>query len=345
MEAAALSRPADRVLRREPLDAFPFFRSNDADETRAKVARIFCPHELRPLGPGQRFETRHNLLRLGETTLNYLAYGADVDIDPGPLASFFLVQIPIEGSAEIRCGAQQVTSDPGLATVLSPDEPTRMRWRPENRQLMLHVPRASLERRLVEALGAPLERPLVFDLGLSLSSGLTRAWCRMISDLVGNIDQCGRDWLRFRPTIGGLEDCLLRGLLQLHHHNYSDALSRPAAPPPVRHVQRAIDYIDAHVGDEITVGDIARAACVSVRALEEGFRRERGVAPLAYLRDRRLDRVRDALQQAARRGAGASVTDVAQRHGFAHLGRFSAYYRQRFGEAPSETLRAARLTS
>lgn len=346
MKAAETSRPtrlADRFDRHEPLDAFPLFRSNDADEARAQVARIFCPHELRPVAAGQRFASRHNVLRLGETTLNYLAYGADVEIDPGPLGNFFLVQIPIDGSADVQCGDQRVTSDPKLASVLSPDEPTRMRWSAASRQVMLHVPRQSLERRLAEHLGEPLAQPLVFDVGLSLTAGLTRAWCRMISDLVDNIDQCGREWLQFRPMIGGFEDCLLRGLLQLHRHNYSDALARPAAPPPARHVQRAMDYIDAHVDDEISVGDVARAACISVRALEEGFRRDRGMTPLAYLRNRRLERVRDALRTAAAGGADASVTEIAQRHGFAHLGRFSAYYRERFGESPSETLRSARL--
>jgi AraC-like DNA-binding protein len=36
------------------------------------------------------------------------------------------------------------------------------------------------------------------------------------------------------------------------------------------------------------------------------------------------------------------VTDVALRWGFLELGRFSVQYRQRFGEAPSETLKKAR---
>ncbi|MFD2440179.1 hypothetical protein ACFSS8_09005 [Paracoccus kondratievae] len=29
-------------------------------------------------------------------------------------------------------------------------------------------------------------------------------------------------------------------------------------------------------------------------------------------------------------------------HGFFHLGRFSAYYRERFGELPSQTRKSAR---
>jgi len=39
-----------------------------------------------------------------------------------------------------------------------------------------------------------------------------------------------------------------------------------------------------------------------------------------------------------------SVTNVALRYGFSHLGRFSSYYQSAFGEAPSVTLRRGRYS-
>lgn len=319
----------------EPLSAFPFFSSHDADETRLKVARVFCPHELRPVSSHTPFASRHNVVKLGETALNYLTYGTEVDILPGCLESFYLVQIPLEGTARIRCGTQDVHSSPATATILNPHELTRMRWQHDNRQLMLWIPRHSLERRLEEHLGEPLKAPLTFDVALSQREGMTRSWCRMLIDLAENIDQCGADWLRYRPTVAGLEDCLIRGLLQLHRHNYSERLHQPQNTALPRHVQRAIDYIEAHFEDAISVGDMARAACVSVRALEEGFRRHCDSTPLVYLREVRLDRVRKALAGAA--PGSNKVAVLAHRHGFPHLGRFSAYYKARFGETPSQT--------
>lgn len=320
----------------EPLAAYPFFRSSDAEESRLHVARVFCPHELKQVTARQPFASRHNLVRLNETALNYLTYGTDVDILPGALQSFYLVQMPLEGTAAIRCGGQEVLSTTALASILSPDDYTEMRWHHDNRQLLLWIPRQSLERRLAEHLGETPDKPLSFRLALPQCEGLTQSWCRMLRDLAANIDQCGADWLRFRPTVAALEDCLLRGLLQLHQHNYSDRLATPpreAGKP--RHVQRAIDYVQAHVEEGITVGDIARAACVSVRALEEGFRKHCDTTPLVYLREVRLERVRKALTNLPQHGE--SVTDIAHRYGFAHLGRFSAYYKARFGETPSQT--------
>jgi AraC-like DNA-binding protein len=55
---------------------------------------------------------------------------------------------------------------------------------------------------------------------------------------------------------------------------------------------------------------------------------------MTVLRQARLDAVRHQLLR-----GGQSVTEVAQAHGFEHLGRFSAYYRARFGELPSATAR------
>ncbi|MCD2191783.1 helix-turn-helix domain-containing protein [Actinomycetospora endophytica] len=44
--------------------------------------------------------------------------------------------------------------------------------------------------------------------------------------------------------------------------------------------------------------------------------------------------------QAADPTRGDRVATVAQRWGFAHLGRFSLDYRHRYGHSPSETLRS-----
>uniref|UniRef100_UPI00372D679F helix-turn-helix domain-containing protein n=1 Tax=Alcaligenes faecalis TaxID=511 RepID=UPI00372D679F len=56
-----------------------------------------------------------------------------------------------------------------------------------------------------------------------------------------------------------------------------------------------------------------------------------------YRTENCLQRVRASLEQ--REG---SVTEVALRFGFFHLGRFSAQYQQMFGERPATTLARAR---
>jgi transcriptional regulator GlxA family with amidase domain len=105
-------------------------------------------------------------------------------------------------------------------------------------------------------------------------------------------------------------------------------LERPAAP---RDVKRAIDYIEANLGAAIGLPEIVAASAVPGRTLIQHFRDFKGTSPMRYLREARFERVREALNRAEPEG---SITEIAARWGFSHMGRFSADYRRRFGEPP-----------
>ena len=103
-----------------------------------------------------------------------------------------------------------------------------------------------------------------------------------------------------------------------------------------RFVLRAQAYIEQYAHEPLTAGVIAENAGISVRSLFSGFRKYRDTTPMAYLRDLRLDKVRaELLAGPTCRG---SVTRIALHWGFSHFGQFSAAYRRRFGELPSQTV-------
>jgi AraC-like DNA-binding protein len=108
------------------------------------------------------------------------------------------------------------------------------------------------------------------------------------------------------------------------------------APLTPRDAKRAIDYIEANLDTEIGLPEIVAACGVPGRTLIEHFREFKGTSPMRYLRSARFEKVREALAQAE---PDESVTEIALRWGFTHLGRFSVEYRKRFGESPSQTLR------
>jgi transcriptional regulator GlxA family with amidase domain len=100
-----------------------------------------------------------------------------------------------------------------------------------------------------------------------------------------------------------------------------------------------LDYIEAHLSEPITVADLGEHTSVSIRSIQQGFHDELGVTPMAYVRDRRLERAREDLVD-AEPGDGVTVTSVAERWGFHHLGSFAVLYKGRWGESPSKTLRS-----
>ena len=318
------------------LQGHPVFTSRDIDDAREQVARLFCAHGLQQVGAAQALDCHMHRVALGALSLNYLGYGADVEITPGRLDNFYLVQIPLAGQAEIRYGPQRIDSDRNTAVVLSPHRPVTMRWHADCAQLMLHIPRALVEQRVAAVPDGPAA-PLDFALALPQDAGPTAGWCRMVLDLAHNIDTHGALWLQHAAAVASLQDMLLAGLLSLQPHDAAPpAVSAEALP---RHIQRATDFIRTQAEQALGVTDIARAACVSVRAREEGVRRHLGTTPGAYLRTVRLQQVHEQLRAAAREGRALSLFEVAYRYGFFHLGRFSAYYKAQFGEPPSATLK------
>jgi len=114
----------------------------------------------------------------------------------------------------------------------------------------------------------------------------------------------------------------------------------PALTPDrtLRIMRAAYDYCRETIdgGGLPTIADLCTRVGVSERSLQYAFRSHLSISPSTYLRLARMNRVRASLL--APDEDAFSVTDVAMRWGFFHLGRFSQEYRVMFDELPSGTL-------
>lgn len=319
-----------------PLAHGEHLSTRDVDEARELVARAFCSHQLVPLDGHRSVDARFHSVRLGQVGLHYLDYGAEVRIAPGQLQDFFLVQMPLAGRAEITCGKESVVSDPLTASVPAPDEDLVMRWGADNPQLIVWIDRAGLEEHLSRMLGKPLARPLRFDLGMDMTQQAVRSWRNVVDLLRREVDTEGG--IPAEPlAMTELQRLLFSQLLLAQPNNYSAVLHREPLPSAPKVIKQAVELIEAHAAEPLTVEDVAEAVGLGVRALQEGFRRFLDTTPMNHLREVRLRRVHEELRLAD--PARTNVTEVAVRWGFLHAGRFSVQYRQRFGESPSATLR------
>ena len=87
----------------------------------------------------------------------------------------------------------------------------------------------------------------------------------------------------------------------------------------------------------MTVASIAARSHVSVRSLQQGFRRHMGTSPIAYLREVRLRQAHQSLLESD--PSTTSVASVAYHWGFTNLGRFAAAHTARYDEPSAATLR------
>lgn len=321
---------------RLPLSNFAVIATDDLDEARDEVARIFCPHELQ-LGRGSsRFDTRHHVAPLHDLSLNYVQYGAEVMIDPGCLGSFYLLQIPLRGQAEIRWGNEAFVENAGRGSLVSPSQPLTMRWGDDTPHLIVKLDEGAVLRHWEALTGETAGRaPLEFAPALSLSDG-AGAGIRHLVEFMTQQLSSGLTPLT-TPFLAQAEAGLVHTLLSQLPHSHSHRLRTQLPDLAPRAVRRAREYIEAHLSEAITVNDIAAAAGLCVRSLQAAFLRHTGDTPMAFLRERRLEAVQRELRVAR---PGTTVTDVALRYGFGHLGRFAKSYARKFGEAPSATLAA-----
>jgi len=129
-------------------------------------------------------------------------------------------------------------------------------------------------------------------------------------------------------------------LLQLLLELIEIAVDAPRQLPPASTrayiVEKAIAYMKAHLTDPFTISSVAQGVRVSPRTLRYSFEEILGVSPRCYLSALRLQRVRCEL---CGHGQAHSIQRIAQEYGFWHLGRFAQYYREAFGELPSDTCR------
>ncbi|WP_412507771.1 GlxA family transcriptional regulator [Roseovarius sp. SYSU LYC5161] len=92
----------------------------------------------------------------------------------------------------------------------------------------------------------------------------------------------------------------------------------------------AVEMMESHVADPVTLEDLAQVAGVSPRQLNRLFREKLGLATMRYYRDLRLEKAQGLL-----RNAPMSLTEIALATGFASSSHFSRAYSARYGEPPS----------
>ena len=96
------------------------------------------------------------------------------------------------------------------------------------------------------------------------------------------------------------------------------------------YVTQALQYIDAHYQEELTIHDIAEHIGVSNDYFSRQFKQVTGIAPVEYLRRYRFARAMELL------AGGMSVTDVSRQVGFRNLCHFSREFKNQLGVTPSQ---------
>ncbi|OHV85120.1 hypothetical protein LCM4573_04375 [Rhizobium sp. LCM 4573] len=155
----------------------------------------------------------------------------------------------------------------------------------------------------------------------------------------------------FPPSKGNLDPLLVQLGLNLHaagresSNLYRDSLALavavqlanvvmgtalPKLRPDLR-LHRALQYIEDHLAEDISLADLAAAAAMSPFHFSRCFKAQTGLAPYAFVVTRRMEKAKELL-----RATRLPIAEIAWRVGYMNSAKFAAQFRRLTGATPGE---------
>lgn len=308
------------------------FVTTDPEEGRARVDEVYADSSLTVRGSTEDFRFEQTRWDLGEVRLDTFGNTLRTDYSVDPLGQVLIVRMTGGVMGVETDGTERTLGRGDVALMAQPDlgytshlDRARMQLVGFDLDYLDTVDDTGAGRRLrYEALAPEHARTWTHTLDYVL---------RTVADPVASASPL---------LLGAAARVLAASTLAAFHptHGAADTALAPsdstdATPATLR---RAVAYLEANPDLDLGVAEVAAACHVSVRALQLAFRRHLDTTPMAYLRRVRLSRVHDELLAADPDGS-VTVTEVAARWGLLGSGRFTARYREEYGEVPSATLR------
>jgi AraC-like DNA-binding protein len=310
--------------------------SRDWDEVAAFCREVYLPFQVRPLGRFLQPDATMRQARLGRILMTRFSYGVPIYLDDLDLSQGQVVVMNTLAGAlkhQVSDRSEAVTHRAESFVVDCTRVDHWLEADAAHLQLNLTIPHEVLAEIAQRWFGfVPDDRLWTRRLAFG---GRGSRWISLLNYAARCIGSDGAVE-GASPMARHLEELLCVELLMSWAQGAGLSLREGARMAAPHYVREAEQIMEAEAREAPTIGDIAARVGVSARTLSEGFRRFRGIAPREFLRDRRLDGIHAALENAL---PGQSVTSIAMDWGYSNFGALARIYRLRFGENPSQTLR------
>lgn len=320
--------------KRSPLSNHCLYDGHDVDDAREACIRLFNEVAMDPIGTRQPFRLQINAVELNEISIAYFDFASGAVAGPVEPLDRHTLQLNPKGSALYRFDGDSAPGDAERGIMLSAGQSVRNSHFAGNGNLALNVKDETLRNYLAHWNGKVPRTPLVFKTAFDARKPVTASLLRLIHQFVRELDEPG-GIIEAPAAVATFEHALITSLLFGLEHNYSDVLQTVAADVGVGQVRKVEAYLEANAARPVDMQSVARETGCSMRSIHRAFRTYRDYSPMQYLAEVRMQLVHQRLMAAM---PTDSVTGIAMECGFAHLGRFAARYRSRFGENPSTTI-------
>jgi AraC family transcriptional regulator len=235
----------------------------------------------------------------------------------------FIIAYHSAGSHRVRASCagpwSATTSIPGMTSFIPPD--SRVEYSIDGRVSFcsIHIPR----RLLSGLLGSDFSDPPRFR--FALDDTFARGCVEIMLHQARQSDYCNF------PYVHSVTRALLRHVIESGTTRAvrSTARARPDARPDSE-LDDLLDFIEARLGEPLSLDTLAQQLAVSRAHLVRRFRMATGISPHRYLLLRRIDRAKHLLRERS-----VPLADIALAVGFSSQSHFTQAFRATAGQTPS----------
>jgi AraC-like DNA-binding protein len=241
--------------------------------------------------------------------------------------AFVLLSVQLRGRTIVRQGHSEAVLTPGSIAFYDTTRPYTLTLPSDFDQLVLHLPRQTLEAKAGRGLDHMAQRLPASDPFAQAVMALAPQLLRIVSSAQSALAQ------RTAAAAVELISLALESLAEGGAHT-PGACALPHGPSADALVWRTRELIGRQLDDtELSPTRLAGQVHVSLRRLQEVFK-SHGTTPSDCIWDMRLEFARGLL--ASPQQAQESVSTIAYRAGFSELAHFSRRFRQRYGVSPRD---------
>jgi len=302
-------------------------RGTDLDVARDVLAAAYAGVEWRADRTENDFSFHYQAAGDGAMTLRNVQFEGLL-IGEMAAGDDIVIQWITKGQGVLDVGRDEISLVPGQARMW-PQQAFRFRFQDYDQRLV------QMNRRLVEQLAEEqgiAARSLTFDHRADPGPQAMRLWRNSVSLISRSVLDLNASPL-LQAEMGRLAGL---SLLELYPQDETRLPPELLLPKNAR-IRTAVEFVHENAHLPLTPVEVARAADLSARGLQQAFQRLFETTPHGYIRQVRLQKVREELLRS--NPDITHIADVASAWGFGHAGRFSAAYAAEFGEYPRETLR------
>jgi AraC family transcriptional regulator len=128
----------------------------------------------------------------------------------------------------------------------------------------------------------------------------------------------------------GICSAIIAKLISTEHSEHPVEEKTKISPLPKWRLKRSIEFIDANIGETITLADVAGSAGLTRMYFAAQFRAATGLRPHDYILRRRIERAQEILLN-----SNTTLVDTSLSVGFQTQAHFTTVFRKLVGQTPS----------